>query len=705
MDRRTVFTGALPQDIDILQPQKNAMIGLGALAQAVIGPQAATPAIAIDGLACTATVPSPSLVLNISPGSVYAQGVVDQSAFGSLPADLTDNTILQGISLSTIPLTFVPPSTAGFATNYLIQVGLSVQDTTPVVLPYYNAANPTVPWLGPNNSGVAQNTVRACVAVITAKPGVAASAGTQVTPAADPGYYGLYSVTVAQGATSLTSSNFSPIANAPFIPTTLMALPNNIQSNKWTFAADTGTANALVVTLNPAPLAIVQGMEIVVYKGASANTTAASINVNGAGAVSIHNTSGAALTGGEMPGHSMLTFVFDGTYWQLETAITQNFGGPLFDGDATGTNTYTVSNLTPTAASLTNRMLIKISFANANTSSCTLNIGFGANPIVFSNGVALSGGEITGDHLLSYHLSSASWELLTPTIPQVAVPASIVHYGTDTSVVANSIIATVTPSVSAYSIGHFYGLTNVANTNTAGVTANFNGIGTRVVCRADGSACLPGDIQSGSSLLLFDNGTQLEIVNKNSPKGALPTLQVFPTNGTYTPSSSDVRWGLMFATGGGGGGGGNARGGGGSGATAIDLIPINISTSLAIVIGAGGTAGTTTGGAGGTTTVGGVLSAGGGGGGWFDSNSMGGLGGVATVGALQLTGNPGLWTLSVPSGGGLGGGSFWGGGGLGSRGSAHNGLAGVMGGGGGGSSYAGGIGGAGGNGLVVILEF
>lgn len=553
MDRDIVFAGQIPLDVNILQPQKNAMIGIGALAQAVIGPQAASPQFAIDGLACSPMTPA-SLALNIGPGSVYAQGVIDQSAFGSIPADLTETTVLQGILLDSVPLTFVPPVTAGNAVNYLIQVAISITDNTPVVLPYVNPSNPTVPWLGPNNSGTSQNTVRQCTVSLVAKAGVSSSAGTQATPAPDAGYFGLYVVTVANGATALTSTNFSVYPNAPFIPTTLMAVPQNVQSGKWTFAQDTGSANALVATLSPAPAGITKGLRVCVLKTASPNSGTATLNLNDGGAFPIARMGGAPLSGGEMPGLSMIDFAFDGAVWQLQTVTPGQAGGPLFDGDATGTNVYSVSNLTPSAAGLTNRMMVKVSFANPNTSDSTLNVGFGAAPIVFSNGNPLSGGEITGQHIVSYNQPTGVWELLTPTVTAFVPPTPYVHNGSDTSIVANAMTVNMTPAITSYAVGHIYIVDNVAITNTGGMTANFNSVGTRVVARADGTSLQNGEIIAGQSLMLLDNGIQLQVINSVLRTGAGPgNVITLTSNGTYTPSA---RCTSVTVTGWGGGGGG-----------------------------------------------------------------------------------------------------------------------------------------------------
>jgi hypothetical protein len=92
------------------------------------------------------------------------------------------------------------------------------------LLPYYNSANPAMPFSGLGNNGLTQNTVRKGVAVVTVKAGAAAATGSQVTPAPDAGYIGLYAVTVAFGQTTITAGNISTVATAPLINSTLHGL-------------------------------------------------------------------------------------------------------------------------------------------------------------------------------------------------------------------------------------------------------------------------------------------------------------------------------------------------------------------------------------------------------------------------------------------------------------------------------------------------
>lgn len=105
----------------------------------------------------------------------------------------------------------------GQSINYLIEAQFQEVDSIPVVLNYYNASNPAVPFSGPGNTGAPQNTQRKGTVVVQAKAGTAATTGTQTTPAPDAGFVGLYVVTVANGQSSVTAANISTLSTAPFL--------------------------------------------------------------------------------------------------------------------------------------------------------------------------------------------------------------------------------------------------------------------------------------------------------------------------------------------------------------------------------------------------------------------------------------------------------------------------------------------------------
>lgn len=225
------------------------------------------------------------------------------------------------------------------------------------------------------------------------------------------------------------------------------------------------------------------------------------------------------------------------------------------------------------------------------------------------------------------------------------------------------------------------------------------------------------------------------IYQANIPVLTSIALQVFTSDGTYTPTTG-MKFCLVISTGGGGGGGGcdsdgssNAGAAGGAGAgTCISIFTAaTIGANQAVVVGIGGPGGAVTGGngtAGEDTTFGSLHTATGGpaGVGVAATGSNQGAAGISgatpTGGQLNIKGGDSGWgtgfgTTANTAISGYGGGSFWGGGGTGARqigaGRATGGAGGPYGSGGGGgvniNTAAGIAGAAGADGVVMVLEF
>jgi hypothetical protein len=229
MDRILVYPGSIPLDTDILNTNRNSMVALGYLAQAILG-----SSTIVDGLACSPTAPA-SLTVTVGPGSITQLSVVDTLAYGSLPADTTDPLVKLGVNLAAASFTLAAPATTGQSINYLIQAALLESDTDPVVLPYYNAANPAQPYSGPSNSGVAQNTCRIQRVQLQFKSGAAANSGSQATPPIDNGWVGLYVITVSYGQTAIGPTSIAQLPTAPFLTWKLPALRPGFASGVQTF--------------------------------------------------------------------------------------------------------------------------------------------------------------------------------------------------------------------------------------------------------------------------------------------------------------------------------------------------------------------------------------------------------------------------------------------------------------------------------------
>lgn len=83
------------------------------------------------------------------------------------------------------------------------------------------------------------------------------------------------------------------------------------------YAAVTGTANTYAATINPAPVAYVEGLALAVKINVN-NTGASTINVNGLGAKSIKKSNGNDITSGNLKAGSVYTLRYNGTNFILQ---------------------------------------------------------------------------------------------------------------------------------------------------------------------------------------------------------------------------------------------------------------------------------------------------------------------------------------------------------------------------------------------------
>ncbi|WP_232440553.1 hypothetical protein [Burkholderia ubonensis] len=217
MDRQIVYAGQIPLEIDLLNTNRNAYTALGMLIQDVLGTNTV-----FSGLGCVPTSPA-GMTVNVNPGRVYSLQQRDPTAYSSLGQDTANQIMKQGVLLSATNFSCPAPATSGYSINYLISASFLEQDTNAVVLPYYNSANPSQAFSGPpvngQSSGTAQSTTRQDTIQLTLTAGVAATTGSQQTPATPTGQIPLWVVTVAYGQSTITASSISAVAGSPFAPT------------------------------------------------------------------------------------------------------------------------------------------------------------------------------------------------------------------------------------------------------------------------------------------------------------------------------------------------------------------------------------------------------------------------------------------------------------------------------------------------------
>ncbi|MEZ7136812.1 hypothetical protein [Komagataeibacter sp. SM21] len=194
MDRQIVYPAQIPLDSDQLNAQRNAYVGLGQFAGMAYG----WDTVAASGFACA---PGTGLAVIIAPGSLLAPGVVDGTSYGTL-APVSSALVRQYTSRD--PLALEVPGTAATYTVYVTPVTI---DGDAIVLPFYNAADPSVTYAGSDNTGATAPTVRQDLAQL----GIGVS-----VPA---GAYPLWTVTVPAGASAITADMLTQAAGAPFYDT------------------------------------------------------------------------------------------------------------------------------------------------------------------------------------------------------------------------------------------------------------------------------------------------------------------------------------------------------------------------------------------------------------------------------------------------------------------------------------------------------
>lgn len=172
------------------------------------------------------------------------------------------------------------------------------------------------------------------------------------------------SVICKDGQTTITANlpmsgfRFTGVGNAS--ARDQFAAAGQVQDSTFTWGGTaTGTADALTLTLAPAITAYAAGQTFRFISSSSANTGAATININSVGAATIQ-LNGAALTAGQIAASKLYEITYDGSNFQLRgvsaaptVAATQLLAGTLNAGvgySATPYNAGTKSSGTYTPA-------------------------------------------------------------------------------------------------------------------------------------------------------------------------------------------------------------------------------------------------------------------------------------------------------------------------------------------------------------------
>lgn len=97
---------------------------------------------------------------------------------------------------------------------------------------------------------------------------------------------------------------------------------SDIQDGSLVYAADSGSTDAYAITLDPAPAAYTVGM-VIHFQANTINTGAATLNVNGLGAIAILKLHDQVLANGDIEANQLVTVIYDGTSFQMQSQLAQ----------------------------------------------------------------------------------------------------------------------------------------------------------------------------------------------------------------------------------------------------------------------------------------------------------------------------------------------------------------------------------------------
>ena len=184
-----------------------------------------------------------------------------------------------------------------------------------------------------------------------------------------------------------TVDNLSALS-ATNILSQITTFTSQIQSQSVNYAADSGSANAYVVTLSPVPSSLSTGFPVR-FKAGNTNTGASTLNVNALGAVAIHRQDGSALQAGDITAGQMVYTSFDGTYFQLlwagvsQVQLQSQTGNYAVD---TGSTNSIVVTPSPVVAAYAAGLTLRVKISNTNTGSTTINVsGLGPKNVTTQN--------------------------------------------------------------------------------------------------------------------------------------------------------------------------------------------------------------------------------------------------------------------------------------------------------------------------------
>jgi hypothetical protein len=285
------------------------------------------------------------------------------------------------------------------------------------------------------------------------------------------------------------------------------------QTRVIAYAADSVGTDSYAITLSPSISAYAPGQQFVFAAG-TANTGAATLNINGLGAKTIKKDKDADLNDGDIAQNQMITVIYDGTNFQMQTPAHGQMNQTLsaiYAADGGGSDSYSIS-LTPAISSYANGLMVNFKANTANTGASSINInGLGAKTIKKDSGLDLETGDIKSSQIIQVIYDGTNFQLLSPKSYSLAQNCSAI-YAAD-SQASDTYVVTLSPVPTVYTNGMVVNFK--ANTlNTGAATLNVNSLGAITIKKFGTTNDLAtGDILANQIISVIYDGTNFQLLS------------------------------------------------------------------------------------------------------------------------------------------------------------------------------------------------
>jgi hypothetical protein len=180
-----------------------------------------------------------------------------------------------------------------------------------------------------------------------------------------------------------------------------LQLAKAIQSQRMNFGEADGRANAITVTLSPAPdsYAEILGMPILLRMDA-APTGPVTLNVNGLGAAAVLARNGANVASGEWAAGDIVAFCHDGVQYQVMGASSVPGESLVHVGtDTSPAANAIVATVNPAISAYATGSVYSVKVANTLTGASTANLGGGVKAITRADGSATRSSDLVAGQI------------------------------------------------------------------------------------------------------------------------------------------------------------------------------------------------------------------------------------------------------------------------------------------------------------------